>query len=210
MLNYEERGPQERRLLHWQTTSPHYSSVVIVPFVLLHMYVYKRAYIHIYVCGHENIHMYVCGHEYVHMYVCGCANVHVCTWVCKCACICMWVCKCVYLYMLGMQMYMCRGLRLMSGVFLHCSPPSLSRPGLWLYPELSILSSLASLLVPWRPYLCLPCAGITGTPWVLGLWTWVSMTMQQAFYSLAQPATTILFKYTAITSVCNSISFYLS
>lgn len=67
---------------------------------------------------------------------------------------------CMYV---GVHMSKYRGLRLVSGVFLHCSPPSILSLGLSLTPELSVLSSLASLLVTWRPYLCLLCSGITGS-----------------------------------------------
>lgn len=45
----------------------------------------------------------------------------------------------------------------------YCIPMSILRQVLSLNPELSLLSSLASLLVPWWPDLCLLCAEITGS-----------------------------------------------
>ena len=98
------------------------------------------------ICMYISMHTYICMFVDMQMYIC--------MFVVMQMYICMYV---------GVQLCMCRGLKCQVSFFI------ISRPGLLLYPELSILSSLASLLVPWWPYLCLPCAGITGTPCVLGL-----------------------------------------
>lgn len=88
------------------------------------------------------------------------------------------------------------GPKLMLGVLLDLSPPSLLRQGLWLNPELPDLASLSSLASK------IPCLCLLYTAWLLcwvclhaGIWTLVLTLAGQPLYStshLPSPQDTIL------------------
>lgn len=106
-----------------------------------------------------------------------------------CVCVCVW-CACRYVCMFACawvcgNVYACGSQRLMSGVFLHHSPPWRLRQGFHITPELAVLVDFIYCLLR-RSHLCLPHWYYSRPP---VSWSWqtnlLSPNLHQAVYPLS-------------------------